>query len=173
MDCFHVSVASSSKHSTVTQDLAILGDPRLTEALGRLAIAHTHLELVLRYTVKTLRGHGVSEGLKKTKREKVWSLREKINELFLATGPTPDDQLKLNSLLARAKNLSKMRNHYLHSAWSVTEAGKALIHGEDHVWKPAPTKEEVDRLTVNIVTLAKEINYERLHGFIKKSLAAK
>ena len=41
--------------------LTVPNRPQLLEALGHLAIAHTHLERILRYTVNTLPG---TQGLK-------------------------------------------------------------------------------------------------------------
>lgn len=48
------------------------------EALGHLAMAHTHLELILRYTVKTIAGLTVQEALDATNEERTSDVRKRI-----------------------------------------------------------------------------------------------
>ncbi len=62
--------------------LAIPNHPELLEALGHLAVAHTHLELILRYTVKTLAGLSVKEALDATHRARTSDVRSRIRKLF-------------------------------------------------------------------------------------------
>ena len=51
--------------------LTVPNRPQLLEAFGRLAVAHTHLERILRYTVKTLSGLSGPKSLDPTKRKPI------------------------------------------------------------------------------------------------------
>ena len=149
--------------------LAMPQHPGLLEALGRLAVAHTHLELLLQYTVKTVAGVSVRTALDATSGQRTSDVRRRIRKLFVQEKPPESEVVKLDALLNRARLLSDKRNHFLHSAWSQTEAGEAVRKREDdHQWIPASSKEEVDTVTNEIMELAGEINNARLHGFIDK-----
>ena len=97
--------------------------PNCLRLLGRLAIAHTHLELILRYTVKTLSGLKVKEALDATNRVYTSEVRRIIRRLFKELRPSPSEQIELESLRGAADRLTKKRNDFLHSAWSQTDAG--------------------------------------------------
>lgn len=141
-------------------------DPRLVEALGTLVIAHTHLELILRYTVKTLACLTVSEALDATSEDRISDLRNRIQRLFKERKPTEREKAQLDALLHRAKQYSDNRNTYIHSTWSTTDSGQALMKGADHRWGPAPTPAEVAALTDKIRSLRKELDQARRDGFI-------
>src|SRR5688572_19517352 len=74
----------------------------LLEALGQLAVAHTHLELVLRYTVKTLSGLTVVEALDATNGDRTSDVRSRIRRLFKEKKPTEVELSRLDSLLGNA-----------------------------------------------------------------------
>jgi hypothetical protein len=65
------------------EKLTIPRHPELIEALGRLAVAHTHLELIFRYTVKTLAPLTVKEALDATNGEKISEVRKRVRKLFI------------------------------------------------------------------------------------------
>lgn len=65
---------------SVTHEIKIPRHPGLVEALGHLVIAHTHLELALRYTVKTLAGISVTEALDATSGERISDLRQRVRQ---------------------------------------------------------------------------------------------
>jgi hypothetical protein len=124
---------------TITmQELAIPQHPGLLEALGRLAIAHTHLELILRYCVKTIAKQSIEEALDATEGDRISDLRNKIKQLFKERRSTALEKNSLDALLGHAKRLSEKRHSYLYRAWSETDAGQAVVKGEDHRWEPCP-----------------------------------
>lgn len=147
-------------------EFAIPRQPGLLEALGRLAIAHTHLELILRYTVKTLSQMSVTEALDATSRDRISEVRSRIKRLFREMKPFPSEEAKLDALLGASSRLSQSRNDYLHSAWSETESGEALLKQENHQLGPAPSIAQIEQITSEILELTKNINQSRLHGFI-------
>lgn len=157
---------SVGQDSSTFMDLTIPNHPGLTEALGRMALAYTLLELVLRYTVKTIAGISVEEALDATSKERTAETRQRVRRLFVEKKHTAIEKANLDALLGKASRLADRRNGYLHSAWSVSSAGLVIIKSEDHSWGPAPKKEEVEGVASELLALGKEINRERLHGFI-------
>jgi hypothetical protein len=111
--------------------LSVPNRPQLLEALGRLAIAHTHLERTLRYTVKTLSGLSGPKSLDPAKRKPISDLRKRIKKRFKKHHPTAAETYRLDELLEKAKLLSGKRNSYMHRAWSETEAGQVILLEED------------------------------------------
>jgi hypothetical protein len=150
------------------QKLAIPNRPGLLEALGNLAIAHTHLELLLRYCVKTVAAQSIEDALDATEQDRISDLLSKIKQLFKERGATALERNSLGALLGRAKILSEKRNAYLHRAWSQSDAGQPIVKGEDHRWEPAPSDAELEKVTSEILSLGEKLNHERLHGFIHK-----
>ena len=146
--------------------LTVPNQPILLQALGRLAVAHTHLERILRYTVKTLSRSSGPTSLDSTKRKGVSFLRKKIKRLFKKLDPTLAEKSQLDELLEKAKLLSEKRHSYLHRAWSETPEGKSVLQGEGVHLEAAPSEAAVERVTSDLLALAKKINYARLHGFI-------
>lgn len=161
----HVSAAGVGPSTMRT--LAIPQHQGLLEALGRLAIAHTHLELILRYCVKTIAEQSIQEALDATEGDRISDLRIKIKALFKDRKPTASEKNSLDGLLGYAKRLSGRRHSYLYRAWSETDARQAVVKGEDHQWEPAPSVSEVEEIASEILTLGEKINRERLHGFIR------
>jgi len=80
--------------------LAMPSDPAIIKALGHLVIAHTQLELVMRYTVKTLSGDpDIDVVLRETKGIRMKNLRTRIRQLFVDKKPTPKELQQLNAML--------------------------------------------------------------------------
>ena len=104
--------------------LAMPTDPDLVMALGQLAIAHTQLELVLRYIIKTLSGLHLHEALDGTAEERMPDLRARIKHLFKDRKATATQKIKLNALLHKAKHLTEKRNDYLHAVFPAQQQGK-------------------------------------------------
>jgi hypothetical protein len=152
--------------SIVMHRLTVPNRPQLLEALGRLAIAHTHLERILRYTVKTLSGLSGPNSLDPTRRKSIAELRKKIKKRFKKHHPSPAETYRLDELLEKARLLSEKRNSYLHRAWSETQAGQALLYGEGLQLEAAPSEAAVERVVSEILALGKKINYARRYGFI-------
>jgi hypothetical protein len=148
--------------------LTVPNRSELHKVLGRLAIAHTHLELILRYCVKTIAKQSVEEALDATEGDRISDLRIKIKQLFKERGATALERNSLGALLGRAKLLSEKRHAYLHRTWSETPEGQAVVKGEDYQWEPAPSDAELERVASEILALGEKLNHERRHGFIQE-----
>lgn len=79
--------------------LTVPNQPSLNEALGRLAIAHTHLELILRYCVKTITDQSIQQALDATEGECLSDLRIRIKQLFKERRPTALEKASLDAVL--------------------------------------------------------------------------
>jgi hypothetical protein len=141
-------------------------DPHLLTALGKLAVAHTHLELVLRYTRKTLTGQSVAAALDATHKMRTSRVRGHIKQLFNAKQPTAEEVRQLDTLMSDAEKLTEIRNGYLHVAWSETAEGKTIRRTRNHRWGPAPSPQEVQQVTNQILLLMTTLNEARKNGFI-------
>ena len=146
--------------------LTVPNRPQLLEALGRLAIAYTHLEWILRYTVKTLSGLSGPKNLDPTRRKPISDLRRRVKKRFKKHHPSVAETYRLDELLEKAKFLSGKRNSYMHRAWSETEAGQAILLGDDLQLGAATSEVAIERVASEILALGKQINDARLHGFI-------
>src|SRR4029077_14887482 len=89
--------------------LTVPNRPQLLEALGRLAIAHTHLERILRYTMKTLSRLSGPKSLNPTKRKPISDLRKRIKKRFKKHHPTAAETYRLDELLEKAKDRKSTR----------------------------------------------------------------
>jgi hypothetical protein len=151
---------------SLMHSLNVPNRPQLLEALGRLAVAHTHLQLILRYTVKSLSGLSGSKSLDLTRRKSISDLRKRIKKRFKKHNPSAAEASRLDEFLEKAKLLSGKRNSYMHRAWSETEAGQTVLQGEDLELGAAPSEAVIERITSEILVLGRKINDARLHGFI-------
>ncbi|HYM88154.1 MAG TPA: hypothetical protein VES92_03475 [Nitrospiraceae bacterium] len=156
----------TERMSLSMQRLTVPNRPQLLEALGRLAIAHMHLEGVLRYSVKTLSGVSDPKTLDPTRRKPISALRKKIKKRFKKHDPTAAEIYRLDELLEKAKLLSGKGNSYLYRAWSETEAGQVVLHEEVLDLRTAPPEAAIQRVVSEILALGKQINDAHLHGFI-------
>ena len=146
--------------------LTVANQPTLLQALGGLAVAHTHLERILRDTAHTLSRPSGSTSLESTKRKGVSFLRKKIKRLFKKLDPTVAEKSQLDELLEKAKLLSEKRHLYLHRAWSQTPEGMLILNRERLSVETAPTEAAINRVTSDLLALGKKLNHARLHGFI-------
>jgi hypothetical protein len=147
--------------------LTVPNRPELLAALGSLAIAHTHLERILRYTVKTLSGlSGSKKSLDPARRKPMSDLRRRIKKRFKKYNPSAAEIYRLDELLEKVRLLSGKRNSYMRRAWSETEAGRAIRQEEDLQLGAAPSEATIERVASEILALGKQINDARLHGFI-------
>jgi hypothetical protein len=146
--------------------IKIPSDPHLLEALGRLVIARTHLELALRYTIKVLAGLSVRDAMDATSEARMPQLRNRVRSLFKEKKPIEQEKAQLDALLLRGKRLLVKCNTYLHAAYAITASGKAVIQTETYSWGPAPSTDEVNMVTGELQALGNDIHEARLIGFI-------
>jgi hypothetical protein len=77
----------------------------LLESLGRLVVAHSHLDYILRMTIKSLTGVELAVALEDTRRVQASKLRKQILELAAAR-LSEDDVKQLEALIKRLNAVS-------------------------------------------------------------------
>lgn len=145
-------------------------DERILKAVGLVAIAHGHLEYILRMTVRTLTGMTVSDALDATQYASMRELRDNVKKLFRKKTEDAELRLRMNALLRQAERLTEKRNKLIHRTWGESPDGQLLIKGDDHVFGPPPTPAELETLTDEIYALIRQINHERMSGFINEAV---
>ena len=135
-------------------------------AVAKIAVAHGHLEYILKMTIRSLAQMSIHEVLDATEYVSARELREIIKRLFKKK--TKDDQLrlKLSALLTEAGRLTEKRNGLIHRPWAQDVEGDLIIKGDDHHWEPLPPANELEELATSIYDLIRRINHERMSGFI-------
>ena len=136
---------------------------------GKMAIAHSHLELVQRFLVRTLADIDMVVALDSTESSRAADVRKRVRKLAKQRQLPEDILCRLDALLERAANLSAERNKILHRAVQVNREGEFVQKGADQKWGPAPTRGELESLATKIRRLADEMNEERLQGFIRRA----
>lgn len=142
-------------------------DQSYLAAFGKVGIAHSHLELVQRYLVKTLADIEMVEALDATESSRAAEVRKRVRKLARERGLPERVFCRLDALLERAASLSRERNNLFHRVVQVNRAGRFVQKGADQRWGPAPTVKELNQLAEKIQLLTEEMNEERLQGFIR------
>jgi len=149
-------------------NLTLPDDAELLKAVGRVALAHGQLELMLRMTIKTLSRLTVNEAMNATEKWKNWELRVEIEKLFRAKTNDPSLRLKVKALMGQSEHLSDRRNELLHGAFAITNDGSVVAKGADDKWGPPPEPEVFKKLADDIGVLVNDLNEARLRGFIRQ-----
>ena len=147
----------------------IPSDRNLYAAVGKVALAHGHLELVQKFLIRNLAGMGMVEALQSTQFSRISDVQKTVKKLANRRQLPEEIVLRLNALLNRATLLSRERNKLLHTAIQMDRRGQIFQKRDDHTWGPAPSVADLDRLSKKIIQLSNEINEERLTGFIHRA----
>jgi len=143
-------------------------DAETLSAIARVAIAHGHLEHVLKMTIRKLSGLTIVQVLDATKYSNMRDLREIARKLFRQKTNDEEHRLKFSSLLQRAERLSNSRNELIHRPWGQTDEGDWVVKGEDPRWGPRPSVQELQELADNMYALIEELNESHEQGFVSK-----
>lgn len=141
-------------------------DDAVLKAVGQVAIAHGHLEYVIRMTIRSLIGMTVTQALDATQYVSMRDLRDYVRKLFQKKTTDRELRLRMNALLTEAERLTDSRNGLIHRTWGESPDGTLVIKGDDHSFGPSPTVEELNEIVTNIYDLIRRINNERMYGFI-------
>lgn len=153
-----------------TGTLKLPTDADLLAAAGRVALAHAHLEHVLRMTVKSLARVRIAEALLATQSDSAQDLRRRARKLFTKVTTDPAELVRFDAILGEAQNLARKRNALIHRPWMEMQDGRLVVKDDDHTWGDPPTTKHLAELADQIYALALHLNNERLTGFIKSAL---
>lgn len=148
-------------------------DGETLAAMGRVAIRHGFLDLVLRRTVKTLARITVDQADLALATENSSTLRDMI-KVFAnqALGRNTDANLKVRALLTRCKMVAERRNSLFHTQW-VEDEESAFLMGAESAMR-VPSAADINGLADEIYNVAQELNGARFGaGFIAVAMAAR
>lgn len=145
-------------------------------ALGRLVIAHVHLDHMLKMTIKSLLGITIEEALQELSRKGGPELRRRIEQHSLETLNDETVTKRLMELLSRCRMASERRNYIAKSVYvrhlDGQRAGQIALHYPDkQTYDPPPSTEEVDRIADDVEALVREINHARLQGWLGQAIS--
>jgi hypothetical protein len=145
-------------------------DGETLAALGRVAVRHGFLELVLRRTVKTLAGLTVDEADRALAYDGPASLRDLAKKLAnQKLGSASQATLKLRAVLAECKSVTDRRNALFHGQW-VEDEESAFMVGPESAMR-IPTAAEITVLAEEIFAVANRLNQSRFRdGFLIAAL---
>jgi hypothetical protein len=150
--------------------LRLPDDLELLAAVGRVALRHGHLELILRRTVKTLTEVSVEEGDAATARDSPSALRKRIKTLARRRLGECQALVKLQALLHQSERVTRKRNDFLHGYWAHELDGSPGRVGDDG-WSALPTVAQLDELAKQIELVTNTLNAARLdEGFLSEAL---
>jgi hypothetical protein len=153
----------------VTLEIPI--DAVLLAAVGRCTLTSEHLTYILRMTWMKVKDLHVDEALLKTKRYPAVRLRKEILEAAFERFGAEPEYSQLNALLGRCSQAADRRNDLIHSVCMKKLDGDHGRRTGEHHWASFPTVTELDDLTTELDCLWKELNYERLEGYLADVLA--
>ena len=140
-------------------------------AVGKVALAHGHLELVQRFLVRALAGVDMRLALDSTEGSRISDVQTTVKRLAKERQLPEYVMVRLRALLNKAKMLSGERNKLVHRAVQMDKEGRIVQKRGDQTWGPAPSEADLDKLSKEMLQLSKEINEERLTGFIRNACA--
>lgn len=155
------------------QALLLPTDERLLGALGRIAILNSHLERVLRMTIKSIENMTSEQALDATRRLGARELRKIIIKLAKKKLGEGSELMRLRAIIGRAERAAEQRNELVHRVWSHSLDGSpGLLDDRGHLM-PMPSAADLDALAGELAAVAQELNQARLKGFLKEALDRK
>lgn len=150
--------------------------PEYLVALGRLVVAHVHLDHMLKMTIKSMLGITVEEALQALSRKGSPDLRKRIQKHSLAVLDDEAVTNRLMELLGRCRTASERRNYIAKSVYvrhmDGPRSGQIALHDPDNqTYSPPPSVEEVVGIADEIEALVREINHARLEGWLGQAIS--
>jgi hypothetical protein len=124
-------------------------------------------------TLKSILGLELHDALDETRRKHSRDLRERIQREARQKLGEGEAFNRLNALVVRSWKASKCRNEYFHDPWCTELDGRHVIRGEDHIFRTAPTVDQLEELAGELRKIRDELNDARLHGFLRDALDQK
>jgi len=145
-------------------------DNELLAAFGEVALRHEHMNHILKMTIKSLAGLTPNEALAATKYDGSKQLRDRIKKIARKTLGEGQPLLRLQAILANCEQLTGKRNAYVHGLWEKELDGDAHVRDAHGNTRPLPMAKELRELGKEIEQLTKQLNSERLEGFLYQAL---
>ena len=145
-------------------------DQNLLVLIGMISLRHSHLDYILRMTVKTLADVSVTEALDATRYHGSSQLRRRILKLAKQRLGEGRPLIQLEALLGRCERATDKRNRLIHNIWAKELDGEPFVRSENHEWEPTPSVEVLDELADELLAITQELNMAHLDGILYEAL---
>jgi len=145
----------------------------LLAEFGRIGVLHSHLDYILKMTLRSLTGVSIEEIRLATNYEGSSSLRGRIKKIARKRVGDGAVLIKLQALMERCKQVTAKRNALVHGVYATERFGEPIMSGPDWSWIAQPTLKELQALSVEIERLTNEINDARFRGYLADALKEK
>ncbi len=146
-------------------------EPDVLETVGAITLRHSHLDHILRMTIKTLGDVTIQQALDATTFEGSEALRRRIRKLAKQKLGEGEALIQLQALLERCRRVTVRRNELVHNIWARELDGDPKVRNPNHTWEPVPTIDELNALSNELHSLTDELNKARLDGFLSEAIA--
>ena len=149
-------------------------DKKLLAAMGRVAIADSQLNFILRMTIKSILGLlSVQDARDRTYRKSSSKLRKLIKREARRKLGEGEALSRLEEILTRVACTTERRNKLLHGLFAENiDTGEQLIWGADNTFRKLPPVEELRTLEDEFEALRLELDEARREGFLYKAIEA-
>ena len=148
-------------------------DQAILVMIGIISLRHSHLDYILRMTIKSLASVEISEALDSTRYQGSSQLRGRIKKLGKQRLGEGKALIRLEALMGRCERVTAQRNRLIHNIWAKELDGDPFVRTDDHQWEPTPGIVTLDRLSDELLSLTQELNEARLSGFLFAALNLK
>ena len=145
--------------------------PPALQALGRIAVAHSFLDRILKMVIRDIEGLSLDEVLGLTNRWSSTKLRDRIScgaAIRLRANPEALDQFK--AILSGAKQVSEKRNEMLHSVWGSDEHSIRMGSTDRGSFINLPNVDELNLMADHANSVAYSLLWARNGGFLAEAL---
>ena len=141
----------------------------ILERVGEVAVAHSKLDHTLKVTIKSVTGRESVDVLNEHKRTGSLLLRRAIRDKCAELFGESETLVRVDDLLNRCRDLSDLRNRYVHGVWAkFLDGPEALFDGVTVLHQP--TIDQLVDLTERIDSISREIHEARISGFLAEAL---
>ena len=163
---------NESKNDIPMMMFAVPAADNILIAIGIISVRHSHLDYVLRMTIKSLADVSIAEALDATKYQGSRQLRGRIRKLARQKLGEGQPLIRLEALLTQCERATTKRNTLIHNVWAKELDGDEYVQTDSHEWDSIPTIDSLERVANEIRDLTQELNNARLDGFLSEALNA-
>jgi hypothetical protein len=145
-------------------------DQNILVLIGMISLRHSHLDYILRMTIKTLAEVSINQALDATRYHGSSQLRRRILKLAKQRLGEGRPLIQLEALLGRCERATEKRNRLVHEIWAKELDGEPFVRTENHEWEPTPSITALDQLADELKSVTQELNNARLDGFLHEAL---
>jgi hypothetical protein len=145
-------------------------DPQVLAAIGKIALRHGQLDYSMKMTIKTLADLPIAEAIDGTQKQGSRTLRERVRHLARKRIGESAAMVRLDAILERARRATERRNTLLHGLWAHELDGVPVIRDSGIEFGPIPTVSELEAVADELATIAKDLTFARLDGFLHEAL---